>query len=175
MEDLQEIALALSTTSLSEGAQSFVQHGRRIEKEVRCFDFVPSNYEQAWRTLDSLPRGRFCEWGSGLGIVTGLAEMLGFEACGIEADFDLCQRSRELLEVHGLKASIIQGDYFQSETRADIYYVYCWPSILQLTEELFGKIAEADSMLLICYGQDDIRGRRIPPRNAVGKGNAGSR
>ena len=130
-----------------------------MAKAVNCFDFVPSNYELAWRTLDALPRGRFCEWGSGLGVVTGLAELLGFDACGIEADAELCQKSQLLFASNGLKSQIYQADYFQSEVRADIYYVYCWPSLLEQTEELFDRIARSDSVLLICYGQDDIRGR----------------
>lgn len=161
MEDLKEISLMPLKTGLSQIASAFVEEGRRIAKQVSCFDFVPSNYELAWSTLDALPRGRFCEWGSGLGIVTGLAELLGFDAYGIETDADLCRQSRQLFESHGLKAPIYQGDYFQSALRADYYYVYCWPSVLELTEELFGRIAQPNSLLLICYGQDDIRGRSI--------------
>jgi hypothetical protein len=158
MEDLQAITLSPTTAELSEKGRALVDEGRRVAKKVNCFDFVPSNYELAWRTLDSLPRGRLCEWGSGLGIVTGLAELLGFEAFGIELDCELCRHSRQLLGSHQLKAQIFDEDYFHSELRADYYYVYCWPSVLEATESLFGRIAKADSLLLICYGQDDIRG-----------------
>ncbi len=161
MEDLRPITLSPTKSELSEQARAFVDEGRRIAKKVDCFDFVPSNYEQAWRTLDALPRGRFCEWGSGLGIVTGLSELLGFEACGIEVDVDLCRHSRQLLESHQLNASIFNEDYFQSEIRADYYYVYCWANVIEATEDFFNRIANADSVLLICYGQDDIRGFSI--------------
>ena len=158
MEDLRAITIKPSIAELSEKGRGLVDEGRRIAKKVNCFDFVPSNYELAWRTLDSIPRGRLCEWGSGLGIVTGLAELLGFDAFGIEMDSDLCRQSRQLLASQQLKAPIFNEDYFQSELRADYYYVYCWPSVLEATESLFGKIATKDSLLLICYGQDDIRG-----------------
>lgn len=157
MEELYEAYRSKSTRPLSQAAESLIADGRRIAKTVNCFDFVPSNYEQAWKMLDALPRGRFCEWGSGLGIVTGLAAMLGFEAHGIEMDAELCRMSRELLDSNGLKASITQGDYFESNVRADIYYVYCWPTLMESTKEHFACIALPHSLLLICYGQDDIR------------------
>jgi len=158
MDELSTFPLSPSNRPLSDKACELVCEGRRVAKLVNCFEFVPSNYERAWRALDSLPRGRFCEWGSGLGIVTGLAELLGFEAFGIEMDAELCRQSRELFISLGLSARIYNEDYFQSTHRADYYYVYCWPSYIELTEELFGTIAKSDSVLLICYGQDDIRG-----------------
>ncbi len=160
MVELTQIELKKTSLPVDEAASRFIADGRRLAKEVNCFDFVPSNYENAWSTLDALPRGRFCEWGSGLGIVTGLAEMLGFEACGIEVDGELCRQSRELFKMHGLKGEIYHGSYFETEARADFYYVYCWPSIMAATETWFDQIASADSTLLICYGQDDIRGMR---------------
>ena len=158
MNELVSVPFLPTSRELSEKARELVCEGRRRAKHVNCFDFVPSNYELAWKTLDSLPRGRFCEWGSGLGIVTGLAELLGFESFGVEMDAELCRQSRELFLLSGLSARIYNEDYFQSSIRADNYYVYCWPSLIGPTEELFGRIANSDSLLLICYGQDDIRG-----------------
>src|SRR6185503_19339475 len=59
--------------------------------------FVPSDYEAIYRALRALQGGRvggggarlvpgnhFCEWGSGLGAVTSLAAMAGFDSVGIE-------------------------------------------------------------------------------------------
>ncbi len=155
--ELTEHNIVVSNRPLTPEAEHFLSDVRHISKSVNCFDFVPSNYENAWRILDSLPRGRFCEWGSGLGAVTGLAEMLGFDACGIEQDNALCLNCRELFFSHGLKATIHRGSYFESEVRADIYYVYCWPSIFESTEERFRNIASPTSRLLICHGQDDVR------------------
>ena len=45
--------------------------------------------EVVYNVLCAIPRGRFCEWGSGMGVVTGLAETLGFNAYGIEINADL--------------------------------------------------------------------------------------
>ena len=53
--------------------------------------FIPSDYQQVWRTLEGFARTethrlRFCEWGSGFGVVVGFAVLLGMEAHGIEID-----------------------------------------------------------------------------------------
>jgi len=163
MNELRQISLEASSRPLSDAAANFIADGRELAKHINCFDFVPSNYENAWSKLDALPRGRFCEWGSGLGIVTGLAELLGFEAYGVEQDLDLCQKSQDLFQSRGLKSTISHESYFESKIRADIYYVYCWPSIMMATEAWFAKIAQPDSLLVIGYGQDDLRGFQIEP------------
>ena len=160
---LSEQTIVLSDTPLSERATAFVEAGRSRFSAVDCFDFVPSDYGQVWRVLDSLPRGRFCEWGSGHGIVTGLAEMLGFDACGIELDAALAAASRELLADFGLSARIETGDYFLSECRADVYFVYCWPGKTAATETRFKTISPPQARLLICHGQSDIRSKVRSP------------
>lgn len=124
-----------------------------------CFDFVPSNYELAWRTLDALPRGRFCEWGSGFGLVTGIAELLGFDASGIELDQNLAEASRKLLNDFQLSARIITGNYFDLPCDADVVFVYCWFSKIKMAEDFFSAYAPDNARLLICYGQSDIRSK----------------
>jgi hypothetical protein len=154
---LEERSLMLSQRPLSPRAMAFVDEGRSRFNTVDCFHFVPSDYDTAWRSLDALPRGRFCEWGSGYGIVTGLAEMLGFEAQGIEINAELASASRRLLSDFGLSAHIETGDYFGCHFEADVYFVYCWPGKIALTESRFCTVAPAPARLLICYGQNDIR------------------
>ena len=140
-------------------AAEFIAAGQARFKSVDCFDFVPSDYELVWKILAGLPRGRFCEWGSGWGIVTGLAEMLGFQACGIEVDAALAAASRKLLAEFGLSSPILTGDYLSIPCEADIYYVYCWPGKFVPTEEQFERIAPLAARLLIACGQSDIRCR----------------
>jgi hypothetical protein len=51
--------------------------------------FVPSDYDLVYRTLEMVRNQtgpEFCEWGSGLGVITCLAAMLGFDAVGIEIE-----------------------------------------------------------------------------------------
>ena len=142
---------------LSAIAAEFIAAGRARFQSIDCFDFVPSDYEHVWRILGGLRRGRFCEWGSGWGIVTGLAEMLGFQACGIEIDPQLASASRQLLAEFGLSSPILTVDYLTTPFAADVYFVYCWPGKVVSTEEHFERIAPRGAKLLIAYGQSDIR------------------
>lgn len=125
-------------------------------RQVRCWDFVPSHYETVYGVLEQLPRARFCEWGSGLGVVTGLAQLLGFEATGIELDEELAQTSRELLARHQLTPPILTGSYFDHFVEADYYFVYCWPGQQQAVEKHF-RAFKHPCQLLACYGAEDVR------------------
>ena len=149
--------VSIRPTPLSNVAAEFLRDGRSRFKEINCFDFIPSNYENAWSVLDQLSRGTLCEWGSGLGIVVGLAEILGYDSCGIEIDPVLAEASRDLLREHGLKASITTGIYLDETPVSDYYYVYCWPGQIESVECRFVEIAPPDGRLLICYGQDELR------------------
>src|SRR4051794_5489754 len=85
--------------ALPAAVRSFLEEaGRRIERfqsTSRSPAFVPSDYAGAYRVLravattDLAPGERFCEWGSGFGVVTCLAAMVGFDACGIEIEAEL--------------------------------------------------------------------------------------
>ena len=87
----------------------------------------------------------------------GLAEILGYDSCGIEIDPVLAEASRDLLREHGLKASITTGIYLNETPVSDYYYVYCWPGQIESVERRFVEIAPPDGRLLICYGQDELR------------------
>lgn len=159
---LMEIPLKITPYPLNDRAAAFLEDARGRMRQVDCFDFVPSNYELAWNVLAGLPRGRFCEWGSGLGVAVGLAEILGFEAMGVELDEPLAESSRELLGAHDLMATIRAGSYFDRVDPCDYYYVYAWPSQCRAVQDLFLQQCPPHSKLLICEGQDDIR-LRIKP------------
>jgi hypothetical protein len=156
-EPVIEIELVGTGRPLSEAARGLIEQGRARFKSVDVFAFVPSNYEVFWDKLDALPRGRFCEYGSGWGIATGLAELLGFEALGIELAPELVSASQKLLADQGLRACIEEGDYLERRDVADVYFTYAWPSQMRAIEQHFADIAPPGSKLLICHGQDDIR------------------
>ena len=66
----------------------------RFDREVRTnrwHSFVPSEYGRALTALLDLwrPGLRFLEWGSATGVVTIMADLLGYDACGIELDENL--------------------------------------------------------------------------------------
>lgn len=157
---LTEVTLTPQVHPLPKSVSVFVEDALQRSQGIDCFDFVPSNYESVYAALHTIPSARFCEWGSGIGIVTGMAEMLGFEACGIEIDARLAAASRGLLRDFKLSAPIETGDYFESTHSADVYFTYCWPGKISRVEQYFLSIAPDRANLLICYGADDVRCRQ---------------
>ncbi|MEZ6077234.1 MAG: hypothetical protein R3C56_16685 [Pirellulaceae bacterium] len=156
-QQLVDLEIEGSGRALTDAAVQLLRDGRSRFPTVKVFDFVPCNYELFWDVLDGQPRGTFCEYGSGFGIATGLAELLGFEAVGIEQSPELVAASRDLLDAQGIQARIELGDYLQRRDLADIYFTYAWPSHMRLIERHFCEIAKPHTKLLYCYGQDDIR------------------
>jgi hypothetical protein len=163
---LEEIPLTPSDAPLPERAAAFIEEGLRRSKGIDCFDFIPSDYRVVYGALGVVAVGRFCEWGSGIGIVTGLAAMLGFGAMGIELHAELAAASRELLADFGLKATIVTGDYLERADQADVYFVYCWPGQMNRVEERLERIAPAHARLLICHGAEDVRCKVKTPGHA---------
>ena len=154
---LHQAPLTHSKEPMSDSTFAFAQEGLRRAKAIDCFDFVPSDSSLLHAILVNIPRGRYCEWGSGIGIAVGLAASLGFEACGFEIDPDLAAASRSLLADFGLSAIVTTGSYFDDQPAADVYFTYCWPGQMMKVEEHLLKVAPQESRLLICHGAQDIR------------------
>jgi hypothetical protein len=154
---LIEIPVESTVRAMPKSVSDFIDEGLRRSKTIDCFDFVPSNYRMVYSVLWPIPRERFCEWGSGIGIVTGMAEMLGFDAFGIEIDAQMAAASRELLSDFGLCATIETGDYFEIGRDSDIYFTYCWPGQMSRVEQHFVSVTPDHARLLICHGAEDIR------------------
>lgn len=65
-----------------------------------------------WVEEEGLVLGdRFLEWGSGFGLATGLASILGYTACGIELRRGLVDIARSLIEEQGLDADFLCTSY----------------------------------------------------------------
>lgn len=154
---LCEVPLVPCAGPIPELPANFAEEGLRRGKSIDCFDFVPSNYCVLYAILSNMQRGSICEWGSGIGIGIGLAELLGFESHGIEIDPALAAASRRLLADFGLSTKVSTGSYFAEHRNADIYFAYCWPSQMLQLEEHFSLVAPKNSRLLICHGAEDIR------------------
>lgn len=156
--------LTFEDQPIPERAERLIADAMSQVRNVECFDFVPSDYRAVWKSLakvrtrySELSRPTFCEWGSGLGVVTGLAELLGFIATGIEIDEPLAESSRQLLSHHQLEAKILTGSYFDLPVSADVVFVYCWPGRMPDTRARFVEIGTSGSLLMMCHGASDIR------------------
>lgn len=65
-----------------------------------------------WLQSEDLVMGkRFLEWGSGFGLATGLASLLGCESCGIELRQGLVDIARELMEGQSIEADFLCTSY----------------------------------------------------------------
>lgn len=106
---LTEIPLPPPDATLPENVASFIANTEaRIdqlfatEQNKRTPRFLPSDpalfYNAlAYITDEKIPVGKtFCEWGSGLGVNTSIASLLGYDAYGLEIETSLVKIAEEL-------------------------------------------------------------------------------
>jgi len=91
----------------------------RFSNRARQDDFHPfvaADYESVLEALvpHRAPGRKFLEWGSATGVITIMADMLGFEAFGIELDTDLIRTARTLGEKFRSTARFAQGSFLPS-------------------------------------------------------------
>ena len=92
------------------------EHFQRFDTEVRRHEFhpfVPAEYSEVEKLLAPIAREglRFLEWGSGSGVITIMADLLGFEAYGIELDASLVDVARDLARKHGSDAKFVAASF----------------------------------------------------------------
>lgn len=95
---------------------------RRFDEEVRqenWHPFVPADYDHVLQTLLRLraPGLRFLELGSATGVITIMADMLGYEAYGIELDGKLVDVARELAQRFHSGARFAAGSFLPAGYR----------------------------------------------------------
>ena len=173
---------------------------RRIERfriEHNIPGFVPSDFAAVYGVLralveeDAAPGNLFCEWGSGFGVVTCLAAMLDFEACGIEIEPELVEEARRLADDFDIPAEFYEGSFLpegsdvtldcnafswlvtEEESRDearlgpddfDVIFIYPWPDEEHIMEALFDRHARPGAILLTYHGAEDLRLRRKQSR-----------
>ena len=81
--------------------------------------FVPADHQAVLEALIPLraPGLRFLEWGSATGVITIMADILGFEAYGIELDPDLVDQARELARKCESRARFTVGSFIPAGYR----------------------------------------------------------
>ncbi len=163
----------------------------RFDNEVRqerWHPFVAADYERVLQALLALraPGLRFLEWGSATGVITIMAEMLGFEAYGIELDPQLVDIARGLAERHGSAARFAAGSFLPAgyEWRPsdgdgrrgtigdgssgylklghpledfDLVYVYPWSGEEPMMHDLLRCYGRRGAQLLLYGGTEGVR------------------
>ncbi len=79
--------------------------------------FVPCDYAGFYAALSQVRTRQlacgnvFCEWGSGLGIATCLAQQLGYRAAGIEIDEPLVEAAERFAAEFALEVDFVLGSF----------------------------------------------------------------
>ena len=181
--DLPELP-ADTLQQLFEEGEALWQEFRR-KRGAHFHPFVPADYPGAYEALRTLqPRAHsFLELGSGVGVITILADLLGYEAYGIELDPWLAEQATELAERFGSGANFAAGSFvpeeFQDQVALqsadfltttegepayrelglelndfDLVYMFPWPGEEELHFEMVRRYARPDALFLTYGGTD---------------------
>ncbi len=160
-------------------------------REHHFHPFVAADYEVVLKAL--LPhRGpglRFLEWGSATGVITIMADLLGFEACGIELDSSLVATARDLALKFESRARFAAGSFLPTGYRwqpgdgdgrtgtvgtgisgylplgcslddFDVVFGYPWGGEEAMMLDLMKCYGRADGLLLLHTVNDGVRSFR---------------
>jgi hypothetical protein len=174
---------------------------RRIERfrrEHHVPAFVPGDFSRVYAALLALEDSKnlsgnwFCEWGSGFGVTTCLAAMLGYEARGIEIENELVDAARTLADDFGVDVEFVQGSFIPAggdifadaaadcawmtgmaggghealgldPADFDVIFAYPWPDEEHLTAALFDSYARDGAILVTDHEAGGLRLRRRCP------------
>jgi hypothetical protein len=194
---LVDLTLPAVGTAVPADVRAFLREAeRRIEefqRSSRVPAFVPSDYPRVYATLRAVadttvaPGRRFCEWGSGFGVVATLAAMLHFDSFGIEVDGALVDAAGQLAADFDVPVEFVHGSFIPwggdahadgvfawlttdgggayeeiglDPSDFDVVFAYPWPDEEDVTGDLFERYAGIGAVLMTYHGGDDIRLRR---------------
>lgn len=96
----------------AEGWEIFERFDLEV-RDHRFHPFIAADYETVLAALlpHRGPNLRFLEWGSASGVITIMADLLGFDACGIELDASLVATARDLARRFGSSARFVNASF----------------------------------------------------------------
>lgn len=184
--DLDEALRARLTALCAEGWALW----DKFDEEVRAHHFHPfvaTDYDVVVDVLMRYraPGLRFLEWGAATGVITIVADLLGFDAYGIELETDLVASARALATKFDSHAQFAAGSFMPSgyEWRSkdgdnrigtlgvgpsayrelgyalddfDVVYGYPWDGEQDLMLDLMNRYGRADAILLINHVTDGV-------------------
>lgn len=187
--DDPQTALPTEIESLLASADQWIQDHLDRPDSPPSPGFLACDHDVTWRALraigeQGLAEGKkFCEWGSGFGVVCLLAAQLGFEAHGIEIHPHLVQEAEALAAKLALPARYAVGNFVPDGTALptdqpsftllndrsspdayqalgfglsdfDLVHVYIWPDEEPVVHEVFAQHARPGALLLTYHGED---------------------
>lgn len=151
--------------------------------------FIAADYDAVRVALlaHRAPGARFLEWGSASGVIAIMADMMGFDAYGIELDASLVTTARALATRFDSRATFVTGSFLptgykrldgddDSETigdgpsgylqlgRAlddfDVVFGYPWDHDAPLMHDLMRQYGRPDALLLLNDTESGVRAFR---------------
>lgn len=160
-------------------------------RDHRFHPFVAADYEAVLAALVRYrrPGQRFLEWGSATGVITIMADQLGFAACGIELDSSLVVTARDLARRFDSAARFAVGSFLPTGYRwspadgdgrtgtlgtgpsgylelglalddFDLVYGYPWDGEAPMMLDLMRRYGRRDATFLLNSVTDGIRAFR---------------
>lgn len=190
-----DTALPPEVQTLVDDAQQRIEALIESRRDRPIVAFVPSEFAPVYQVLACIaqlelaPGHRFAEWGSGVGVVSCLAAMLGLDAVGIEIEPDLVATSQALAADHAVDVQFVTGNFIPpggeeltqrqgdiAWLRADgpcaygqldlepddfdLVFAYPWPGEEQIVFDLFERCSATGALLLTYHGQEGLQLRR---------------
>lgn len=179
VQDVNATASARIDAVCEEGRSYWHRFDAEVRQEV-WHPFVAADYDRVRDVLVSVyePGRSFLEWGSATGVVTIMADLIGFDACGIEVDSALVEAARSLASRASSGARFAVGSFIptgwvwrpdrddarigtigegpsgylvlgRAMSDFDIVYAFPWPGEEALMLDLFRCHADEDARLLL--------------------------
>lgn len=191
---LDDLALNARLDAVCADGWAFWERFDRTVREPGFHPFVAADYDvvrQALLRLRALrgPGVRFLEWGSASGIITIMADLMGFDASGIELDASLVATARDIAARHGSGARFVAGSFLPTgyqwrsqtgDTRTgtigegvsgylqlgralddfDVVFGYPWGGEGPLMHDVMHQYGRRDALLLINDTNEGVRAYR---------------
>jgi hypothetical protein len=173
----------------------------KFDEEVRARHFHPfvgADYDVVADVLRRYrgPRLRFLEWGAATGVITIMADLMGFDAYGIELESDLVASARALAQKFDSRARFAVGSFLPNgyEWRSrdgdnrigtlgsgpsayrelgyglddfDLVWGYPWDGEQELMLDLMNRYGRSDAILLLNHVTDGVLAYRGGHRIAL--------
>lgn len=189
LDDLSDEAERLLVEAADRIAEFTRRHQPRIDNFVIC-DFRLVDAALAWILSEDLACGdRFCEWGSGFGVVAMLAAQREMESYGIEVEPALVSQAQQLADDLQIDARFAAGSFIPEGAEDalqfvediehidtdcpsayheldlevadfDLCFAFPWPGEHGFWEAVFDRYASDGALLLTYHGMEGVKLQR---------------
>ncbi|MGB7323867.1 MAG: hypothetical protein WBD31_03280 [Rubripirellula sp.] len=201
--DLWSIPLSPDAVRLLRDADEriadFTRRQRPWVENFAVCDFRLVDAALAWIGETDLARGeRFCEWGSGFGVVAMLAALRGWDSYGIEVEPALVDEAVSLAEDHEIEVAFAAGSFIPNGGEDllqivddishidmdcpsgyddldadvadfDLFFAFPWPGEHACWEAVFDRFASVGALLLTYHGIESRQHESLKLQRKVGQ------